>query len=332
MAEAAFRSVQIGKETDLGTEVAATLVMPMDTASGELVLVRGTNTPDEDYGRGIRNHSARGSHGVRLVTGSVSAVATWQTLPHFLQMGLAAASTTGSGAPFTHLFTADATTQTIESYTWEVYDDTEDFIGVGIVIPSFELGFDAVAAGENSPWMFSGDLQGVDLNTGTATASLTAPVCETMEGHLSTIALGDTSTAFASLTELEAQLISFSISVAAEKPPRPYAGTDTFTSIGHRKRVGTVTAIFQLHADTMAQTFDLYNVAGAVPTYGRMRVTCAGSGDNEMTLDAQLLITDAHVEDGRDGERTISMTAETVDDATLETDIEISITNAVASY
>jgi hypothetical protein len=280
----------------------------------------------------VRNHNGRASHGIRLVTGSVSAVATYQTLPHFLQMALAGADTTGSASPFTHLFTGDATSDTTKSYTWEVYDDTEDWIGVGIKIPSWELGFDAVAAGENAPWMFSGDLQGVDLATGTATASLTVPAAETIEGHLSTMYEDDTSTAFASLTELEGDLISFSISVADEKPPRPYAGTDTFTSTGRRKRVGTVRMVFREHADTTAATFDIYNVAGAVPTYRRYRIEAAGSGVNELILDFQALITDCHIEEARDGERVYSVTAETVDDATLTTDLELTVINATASY
>lgn len=332
MAEAAFRSVQIGKETTLGTEVNATLVLPVEAASGELVLARGTNTPDEDYGRAIRNHTLRGSHGVRLVTGSVSAVATFQTLPHFLQMALAVDDPSGVG-PFTHVFAGDSTSSTIESYTWEVNDDTQDWIGTGIVIPSWELGFDAVTAGENAPWMFSGDLQGANLAKGTATAALTAPAMETMEGHLTTLDIGDTSTAFASLTEMASDVISFSISVTDEKPPRPYAGVDLFTNVGRRKRLGTITTVFRVHADTVASTFDIYNVAGAVNTYQRMRLTCTGSGDNSFLLDTQFKITDAHVEaDGRDGERTISMTAETVDDSTLDSDLMLTVVNATATY
>lgn len=332
MAEAVFRSVQIGKETTFGTEVNATLVLPVEAATGELRLIRGTATPDEDRGRSVRNASGRGSHGVRHTEGSVSAVGTFQTLPHFLQMGLGAVTTSGVG-PYTHTVTGDATSDTVKSYTWEVNDDTQDWVGTGIVIPSFELGFDAVTAGQNSPWMLSADLLGTTLTKGTATAALTAPATETMEGHLTTISEGSTSTAFGSLTALSSRMIAFSLRVEDGKPLRPYAGTDTPTDRGRLKRLGTVNATFKVATDTIGATFDHYNVSGAVPTYRRWRVSVTGSGTNTMTLDMQLKITDAHIEpNGRDGERTMSVTAETVDDSTLDTDIKFAIVNSTVSY
>lgn len=333
MAEAAFRSVQIGKETTYGTEVNATLVLPVDTATGELVLVRGTNTPDEDYGRAIRNRTLRGSHGVRNVTGSVSAVATFQTLPHFLQMALGDVVTTGSSAPFTHVIERDTTADTTASYTWEVNDDTQDWIGVGITIGSWELGFDAVAAGANSPWMFNGDLQGVNLSTGTATAAQSAPAMETMEGHLTSFSEGTTGTAFGSLTGLTSKIVSFSISGSDEKPQRVYAGTDLATAHGRRKGMCTVSMTSILDSTMATALWTTYNVAGAIPTYRRWRVSVDGAGTNAMTIDMQLKITDVHIEaDGRDGERLFSVTAETVDDATLDTDVSVSIVNATTSY
>lgn len=333
MAEAAFRSVQIGKETTKGTEVNATLVLPVETTSGELTLVRGTNTPDEDYGRAQRNRTLRASHGVKNVTGSVSSVATFQTLPHFLQMALGDVVTTGSGAPYTHTIESDTTADTTSAYTWEVNDDTQDWIGTGIVIPSFELGFDAVAAGENAPWMLSADLQGMTFAKGTATAAQSAPAMETMEGHLTTISQGSTATAFASLTALTSKMVAFSLSYSCEKPPRPYAGTDTYAAHGRRKGLGTVTMTGMIHADTVAAFWDNYAVAGSIPTYLRYRVAVDGASTNAMTVDFQGLITDVHVEpDGRDGERLFSITVETVDDSTLDTDLSIGIINGTASY
>ena len=331
MAEVAFRSVQIGKESVYGTEVDATIVLPVETTAGELTLTRGTNTPDEDYARAIRNHSGRASHGVRLVSGQVSSVATFQTLPHLLQMALGGVTTTGSASPFTHVIDSDATSDSTESYTWEVNDDTQDWIGTGLKIVSFELGFDAIAAGENAPWMFSGDLQGVDLGTGTATASLTAPACETMEGHLTTLAEGTTATAFASLTTLSSKLRQFSLSYACPKPPRAYAGSDKHTEHGREKGLGTINALLKEDSTTLASTWTIFNVAGAVPTYRRWRLSVDGSGVNAATIDMQVKITDVHIEN-TDNERLISVVAETVDDSTLDTDLEISITNATSSY
>lgn len=333
MAEAAFRSVQIGKESAYGTEVNATLILPVEAASGELHLERGTNTPDEDFGMAIRNQTLRGSHGVRLVSGSVSAVASFQTLPHFLQMSVGDVVTTGSSAPYTHVVERDTTADTTSSYTWEVNDDTQDWIGVGITIPTWELGFEALAAGENAAWMFSGDLQGVNLSKGTATAAQAAPATETMEGHLTTIKEGTTATAFASLTTLTNKLVSLSLSGSDEKPPRAYAGGDTHSARGRRKGVTTINASFLLDSTTLGSTHDLYNVSGAVPTYRRWRIGVTGSGSNAATIDMQVLITDCFIEpDGRDGERLVTMTGESVYDSTLTSDLVFSIVNATTSY
>jgi hypothetical protein len=52
-----------------------------------------------------------------------------------------------------------------------------------------------------------------------------------------------------------------------------------------------------------------------------------------MTIDHRLIFTDVHIEpDGRDGERLVSITGETVYDSTLASDIAITVTNAIASY
>lgn len=332
MAEAAFRSVQIGKESTKGTEVNATIVLPVDAGSGELELIRGTNWPDEDYGRAIRNQTGRGSHGIGNVTGSVSCVATYQTLPHLLQMALGEVATTGSSSPFTHVIERDDTTDTSRAYTWEVNDDTQDWIGTGVVITDWELSFEALAAGQNAAWQFSGDLQGMTLTKGTATAALSAPAAETMEGHLTTFSHGAVGTAFGSLTAM-AKLVSFSMSGSDPKPPRPYAGSDSYTAHGRRKGMCTVTATFQVHADTVGALWDIYAVAGAVPTERRWRLAIDGSGVNAATIDMRLGFTqNPVVADGRDGERLFSVTAETTYDATLETDLSIGITNATTSY
>lgn len=335
MAEAAFRSVQIGKETVLGTEVNATLVLPVETTSGELSITRGTNVPDEDHGIAVRNAPGRGSHGIRLVSGNVSYVACYETLPHLLQMALGDVVTTGSAAPYTHVIERDTTAKTSASYTWEVNDDTQDWIGTGIEIPSWELSYDALAAGENSPWMFSGELQGVSLATGTATGALTVPSSETMEGHLTTLSTGTTGTAFGSLTALTGRLVNLSLSGEDPKPPRPYgSAADLYTASGRRKGVTTVTGALLLDSTSLGATWTIHDVAGSVPTERRMRITIAGVGThNDATIDFRLLFTDVHVEpDGRDGERLFSFTGETVYDSTLTTDFLVSIVNAVAAY
>lgn len=333
MAETAFRSVQIGKESAYGTEVDATIVLPIDHASGELHLVRGTNIPDEDYGVAARNFGGltRASHGINRVEGSASMVATFQHLPRFLSMAIGEITTTGSGAPYTHAIERDTTTDTTESYTWEIADGT-GWTGTGLQFPSWELGFEALAAGENSAWMFSGDLQGVSLTKKAVTSSLTPAAAETIEGHMTTIAAGTTATAFASLSALTAKLVSINFAGSDPKPIRPYGGSATAAAHGRQKGLCTVTGTLLFDSTTLAQTADLYMVAGNVASEGRWRFSVTGSGSNAMTIDTRLIMTDFVPENGRDDERLVSFTAETMYDSTLGTDLLVSIVNATASY
>jgi hypothetical protein len=335
MTEAAFRTVQIGKETTFGTEVDATLILPIDVGSAEFTLNRATEIPNEDFGGMVQAMSGRGSHGVRIATAPFSlSAAPFETVPHIFTMALGTAVTTGSGT-YIHTFTGDFATDTVKSYTWESKDSLQAWIATGVVVPSFELGFDTLAAGENSMWSLTGDLQACDLATGTATGGLSVlTTVQTMEGHLSTISEGPAGTAYASLASLGTALVSYSLSVDDPKPLRPYGSSaDKAVERGRGKRTATVTATLKLNATTDSNIFDIYNVSGALPTERRWRISVAGSNDCAMTIDHKLVFTDVHIEpDGRDGERLMSVTGTCVYDSTLASDLQIKVTNLTASY
>jgi len=83
MAEAAYRVVQLGRQSSFATAVAATTRFPCDPGSGEFTLNRASEIPDEDLGRAIRNaQPGRGSHGVRIATATLSAVARFEDIGH----------------------------------------------------------------------------------------------------------------------------------------------------------------------------------------------------------------------------------------------------------
>jgi len=334
MAEAAFRVLQLGKESTFNTAVDATTIFPCDPGSGEFTLNRATAVPDEDWGRAVRNHSGRGSHGARVATASLSAPARFQDLGHLLTMALGTAVTTGAGT-YVHVWDEDTTADTVKSYTFRTADGVQPFVTTGVVATGFQLGYDAIGPGDNQMWQASVDLQGADHTAGTATTGLSDPsALETMEGHLTTISMGPVGTAFASLGAIGTALVSYQLDYSCEKPLRIYGGSSEVAGgVGKRKGLGTVTILLKVADYTINESWDIFAVAGGAPTERRVRVTCAGSGDNKLTIDHRLLFTDVHIEpDGREGERLISITAETVYDATLASDIAITVTNAIASY
>ncbi len=335
MTEAAFRTVQIGKESTVGTEVDATIVMPVDVGSAEFTLNRATEIPNEDFGGMVQAMSGRGSHGVRTATATLSlSAASFELTPHILQMALGTPVTTGAGT-YTHTFTADFSSDTTKSYTFESKDTLQAWIATGVKANGVELGFDNLAAGENSMWSLNSELVAWDLATGTATGSLSAPSSlQTMEGHLTSIAEGPAGTAYASLSSLGTALVAYTLSVEDTKIPRPYGGTvDTAIAYGRLKRTATVTAMLALNSDTDTNMFDIYNVSGGLPTERRWRISVQGSDDCAMVIDHKILFTDVHVEpEGRDGERLLSVTGTCVYDSTLASDLKIAITNKTSSY
>ena len=327
MAESIYRGLQLGVETTYGTAVAATTILPVDEGSGEFELNRATRFPEEDFGTQVAFLSSRGSHGVRIGTGSVSADARFEDLGHFLQMMIGAAAYTGAG-PYTQTYTAGTTTDTTKSYTVEVTNDVETFIATGVKATSLELSYDAIAAGENTPWKVSADLQANNVTTGTATAALTIPsTLETIEGHLTQLYQGTTATAFGSLGELAAHLVQYSLRIEQEKPLRPYGSTvDYATEVGLRKRRSTWNALVKLSATSMADIYDIFDDPGGDVTERRWRIKASGSGTKSLTIDHRVAFMNV-VRDpnGRDGEYLLSIEGNATYDATQATDIVIAI-------
>jgi hypothetical protein len=333
VAESAYRKVQMGKESALGTEVDATFIFPVDPGSTEFTLNRATQVPNEDYGRSIRNQTGRGSHGVKNATATLSAPARFEDVGRILSIALGSAVATGSGT-VTNVWDRDTTSATHNSYTVESDDGVQPFVATGVVCTGFELGFDALGPGENSMWQVSADLQAANVAQGTATAGLSDPsTLETMEGHLSILRLGTTATAFGSLSELSASLVSYRYRDTFAKPGRPYGGSETYSSVGASKdALGEVTILLKVSSDTIDASWDIFAVAGSVPTERRARVTVDGSGDNVFHVDHRLLFTDVHIEpDGRDGERLVSITAETMYDSTLGSDTEFTLVSSTGT-
>lgn len=327
MAESIYRGIQLGVESTYGTEVDATTIFPVDEGSGEFALNRATRFPEEDFGTQIAFLSSRGTHGVRMGTGSISADARFEDLGHLLQMMLGEAVYTGSG-PYTQTYTAGSTSDTTKSYTVEVTNDVQDFIATGVKATSLELSYDAIAAGENSPWKVTADLQANDVSKGTQTAALTIPsTLETIEGHLTRLYQGTTGTAFGSLAELAGHLVQYSLRIEQDKPLRPYGSANDYaTAVGLAKRRSTMTALIKLSASSISDVWDIFDSTGGAVSERRWRVVASGSGTKTLTIDHRVAFMNVTTDpNGREGEYLLSVEGNATYDSTNATDLVISI-------
>nr|MBA2706619.1 hypothetical protein [Gemmatimonadaceae bacterium] len=223
-----------------------------------------------------------------------------------------------------------ATTSTAKSYTVQTKTEAglSDFIATGVVANSITLEYDAIEAGENSPWRVSADLQANNVVKGTATAGPTIPATlETIEGHLTQIYQGTTATVFASLAELSAHLVQYSLTIEQARPLRPYGSTvDYATNIGLGKRRSTMSAMVRLSATSITDIYDIFDSAGGAVSERRWRIKANGSGTKSLTIDHRVgFMNVTRDPNGRDGEYLLAVEGNATYDSTLATDLTLVI-------
>ena len=94
MSESVYQIIQLGRQTTVGSAVAATTVFPGDAGWGGFTLDRAMESPDEDIGSSSREQPSRGSYGIRWATSTMPFVARFQDLMHALEMHVAGTSGT----------------------------------------------------------------------------------------------------------------------------------------------------------------------------------------------------------------------------------------------
>ncbi len=325
MSEAVYRVLQIGQETTFGTSVPATSIYPCEPGSGEFELDRSIESPDEDYGMSVRHQAGRGQNGIRAATGSINSMARFEDLGQILKSAISAPTYTGAG-PYTQTFTGNTVTDDTKSQTIEVNEDTQDWDVVSAVCTGFSIGFDALTVPGNAPWNMTSDWMAVDKEKSTATPALSAPtVLETIEGQFTTLSEGSVATAFGSLAELAAHLVQFRLNVTDGKPFRIYGAAtgDKATGRGRTKRETGFEALLKISASSITNVYDIFNVAGGLPTDRRWRVRATGSGAKTFTIDGRVRFTSVNVNpDGRDSERLLAVAGYYVYDSTLASDLQ----------
>lgn len=341
MSEAVFSEVGFGRQADIATAVAASTLFPVEAGWLGFELDRAADSPDEDLGSTSREYPGRESFGVRWATSSLPIVGRFEDFMHIGEMHVDTIGTpTGTAAPYTWAYTFDETggllNTALKPYTIEygVDGSTQDeWRAVGVIADTFEFGFDALSAPGNSMWRGSLGLVAINREANALTGTATAPTAlETMEGHLTTLAEGNTSTAFGALAALTGSLKQFSFRSGLNAAGRAYGGTsDTASSIG-RNGKGTVEfdALIGISATAKTDIHDVYNVSGGLASERRWRLTIDGAGDNALTIDFRCRFRSVNVGE-HEGERLYAVSGVWVYDSTLGGRGTFTLTNAISA-
>lgn len=339
MTEGVFNIVALGKQSSLATAVAASTVFPVNGGFAGFDLDRADESPDEDYGSTSREQAGRGSTGVRWATASMPFTGRFEDVQQVMASHVATISTpAGTASPYTWTFTFDESSSSLASAlkvrTVEYgVSGGDQWRAVGAVIDTLDYGFDALTAPGNAMW--GGTLGWVAASreynalTGTAVAPTTL---ETIEGHLTSLAEGDTATAFASLSTAAATLKQFRFQSGNSAVGRPYGGTSDIVSDIGRSAKGNVTftALVAVSATTKTDIHDIFAVAGAVPTERRWRLKTVGSGTKSQIVDFRCRFKAVDI-GLQDGERLYSVSGVWVKDSTLGGRGQIAVSNGVAT-
>lgn len=336
MSEAVYHSIQLGRQSAVGTSVAATTVFPADAGFLGFELDRAHESPNEDFGRSSRHAAGRASTGVRGADASLPFVARFQDIMHILEMHAAGSvSPTGAG-PYVYVYPMDQTSDSLKPYTVEYGDQNstqDEFEAVGVICNELELGFDALSAPGNAMWTGTAGLVALNRVLAAMTGSQSPPATlETMEGHLTTLSYGSTATAFASLTALTSALKQFRLTSTINAARRAYGGsTDIATAYGRSdKAEATFEALVAINATSDTNIIDVFEVAGSTPTENRWRIAVAGSGTNVFTIDGRVNFTSVNIGE-HEGERLYAVNGNFVYDSTLASHLTFTVTNSVAT-
>jgi hypothetical protein len=338
MSEIVYDVAQIGRQAGTfyvpGASVPATTILPVTTPIN-IELDRASQYPAEDYGRNVKNHAGRGYHGTRGSTFSAEGELTFEQIMHLLEQNWAGSVVPTGAGPYVWVYPFEGGAPTLVPYTWECGTETsqDQWEAAGVLLDELTMGFDDLDAPGAHPWTFQASGMGLARDAAALTASLSSTAVETIQGHLTTIYEGSTATAFASLVELAASLVSFQI-VTRRSLVRRYYGnvsTDLATGWGFtEKSSGEVTAKIKISATAKTDIHDAWNSAGHVLGEKRWRIKANGSGTKVMTIDFRNGMLAVPIGE-RDGERVYEVTGEIVDDTTLTAPAAITVTNSIAS-
>lgn len=335
MSEAIYNKVQLGRESSIGTAVAATVVFPVDAGFLGFELDRASESPNEDFGSSSREQPGRGSTGVRGASASMPFVMRFQDFMHLLEMHCKGSVSPSGTNPYTYTYTFDETSDTLKTYTLQYGDENstqDEHRAIAVIATGLEYGFDALSAPGNAMWKGTANLVAWSREQSAMTGSLSAPATlETMEGHRTTLAYGSTATAFGSLTALSASLKSINFTSEISAQARAYGGATEVPTAWGRSDKGEITfeALVKISATSLTNTEAIFEVSGDIPTEQRWRITITGAAGS-MTIDQRVRFTAVDLGE-HEGERLYQIKGTCIKDSTLAGRQQFVLINAIAS-
>lgn len=283
MSEAVFNIVQLSQQDDTVTPHAAQVLFPVD-AGAVIDEDRSPTSPDEDYGENAIGQPGRGTYGLRGASLSLAGEVRAEDFTELLSMHAKGGVTaTGGATAYSWAYPWDLTSDTVKRYTIEggpVDTPNDQWRAVGCVANSLEIGFDALSAPGNAPWRFTAGIEALYRERSDLTAGLSpyTPL-ETLEGHMTQLFEGATTTAYDSLAEATSTLKSFKLTSELNRLRRAYGGsTDYASAWGYSgRKTLNFTAEVAINATTHAGVSDVYEAAGSTMTERRWRVLARGS-------------------------------------------------------
>jgi hypothetical protein len=337
--EAVFNILQIGAQAGTayapGSAVAATLLYPVE-APIKFELDRASSYPKQDRGRNVRNSAGAGYHGVRGAGATLTSEVRFEDFSTLLEMHYAGGIVASGVGPYTRVYPFEAVTPTIVPATIEggSTDATQQQMRLdSCLIEALTIGFADIVAPGAYPWTISATILAFDREISALTGALAAKAgLETVQGHLTRLYEGTTSTAFAALSELAGALKGFTITTNRMLARRAYgSASDIPTRFGFKDMSGgTIGGKVAVSATSKSDFHDIWNVTSPAPLgERRWRLQAAGTGTKMFTLDLRVGLMAVPV-DEVDGERVFDCTGEIVDDGTLGAPAQITIINSIA--
>lgn len=226
MGMTALRRVQIGKETTMGTLVAATKIMHVNDAW--LTDKRSRIAPKQAVGRMIPP--------TRVYTGSeyseivLASDATYEELPYILNAAINGATPSGPGGDgqYTYTYAFPITGQgTLFYYTIEGGDDQQEYEAGGGFVRSFELNWTAPQLpGGDGTWQYTSTWGAQGVAKSTFTGSLNVTTIETITAPKIYL---DTTLANIGQTQKTLTLLAASFKWQENLPISTGDGTATYT-------------------------------------------------------------------------------------------------------
>lgn len=335
MSESVFHAVQLGRQagtlTAPGAQVPATVLYPVSEAV-VIELDRATQYPEQDWGRNAKARAATGFHGVR---GANFPLNSQLRLEDFILLAEAhyAGDISPTGDVWAYPFEVGLPTVvplSVESGTEATQDQ---WAAVGALCDEMTISFDDLDAPGAHPWTVESTWLALNRVASATTGGVDLPTgLETVQGQNSLFKIGSMATAYGSLSELEASLISFSCHTMKHLELRPYGGdTDGASGFGFAEKFeGEVTFKLKISAANKTAVYDKWENGSPFADDVRIRIDVPGSGTKYMHLDLPVGLTAVPV-GTRGGERVYECTGVLLDDEGLDAMGMLTIKNGITS-